>query len=161
MLAMTRTFAIILTCAIVSTISIADSSLSLMSEQDPMDRSLLFRRLCGRQQGPTKLTAGKFAAFDIGKNQWITYVLEGVPSGQSCVCETSCAFTPLNIDLYSNTDNEVSLDPSFPWDDASTAGDSDESTTVTLNNGSKYNCYAYVLGREEADGCFIKCSTQA
>jgi hypothetical protein len=144
-----------------STVALADSTLSVTSEQDPMERSLLFRRLCGRYQGPTKLTAGKLAAFDIGKDQWLEYVLEGVPSGQNCVCETSCAFAPLNIDLYSNTDKDVTLDTAFAWDDASTETDSKESTTVTLNNGSKYNCYAYVLGKEKADGCFIECNTQA
>ncbi|GAX12006.1 hypothetical protein FisN_8Lh101 [Fistulifera solaris] len=161
MLAIAVTFVILLSCAVVPVMAISDSSPSVTSEPDRIERSLLFRRLCGRHQGPTKLTAGKLAAFDIGKDQWLAYVLEGVPSGQNCVCETSCAFTPLNIDLYSNTDNDVTLDTAFAWDDSSTEGDSKESTTVTINNGSKFNCYAYILGKEEADGCFIKCSAQA
>lgn len=153
---MNRSIALLISTALVIAMAFADSSMVLTPERKTEERSLLFRRLCGHR-GPTKLTAGKFAAFNIGRDQWLSYVLERVPSGANCVCETTCAFTPLNIDLFSHTDNGVTLDTTFGWDSSSTGGDSKESTTITLNGGSPYNCYAYVYGQELAEGCFIRC----
>lgn len=154
---MTRRFVILISSAFVFATAFADASMFLTPEPETEGRSLLFRRLCGHRGGPTKLTGGKFTAFEIEKDQWRTFVLEGVPSGATCACETTCAFTPLNIDLFSNTDNDVTLDTTFAFDDASENADSEESTTVSLNNGSNYDCYAYVYAHELADGCFIEC----
>lgn len=148
---MTRNTARLLSFVIAA--AFADSS----TTSEPEGRSLLFRRICGHRGGPAKVTAGKFSAFDIEKDQWKSFVLEGVPSGATCTCTTSCAFTPLNIDLYLNTYADVTLDTTFAFDSSSTGANSEESTSVTLNNGSKYNCYAYVYANELSTGCFIEC----
>lgn len=136
--------------------ALADSSMA--RERKSEERSLFFReRLCG-YRGSEQLVTGEYAAFNIGKDQWKDFVLEGVPAGVNCVCETTCAFTPLNIDLFSHTTAGATLDTGFAWDATSMGPDSEELTTINRNEGSSYDCYAFVYGQVRAEGCFVKCN---
>lgn len=160
-MALNISIALFLMSIAVLTVTMASAESSMFVSREREERSLFFRgRLCHGDSGPTKLAAGQWSAFNIGRNQWRGYVLQGVPSGVDCVCQTTCAFTPLNIDLFSHTNSNVVLNTAFDWDDSSMGPNSQESTTVSLDEGSPYNCYAYVYAQELAEGCFVRCKQE-